>query len=350
MTKASHETIGHSGAELFERSERLLKKILVGIYDQDDAPIKYSDYTLEEIYTQTNVGDVLGMAPKDFCTSSRKGIEVRPVYDGKRGNTLGRIHDSVMLMCEKDHPEFRAYAVCLANAKLTSAWPLFGKLFSEPGGGKAIILNLQLFGTLYVINQLYYVAASDKSIDLERKGECLTNMFCLFSQDFGYRTFRPSRQFIEPRNREELEISHYLTNCQQQFVLLHEFGHIAISHQERATHPEATKVKPSLDDEMAADEWAARKLSEHRNRFYDLFVQLRSILWLFDLMHFVEVMEQGGKADQSVARKRFDSIRATADPQGEVFPSKEIYEIRQIVDLMILHWDQHYSNLRRNKT
>ncbi len=348
MTKTSNETIGHSCSELPDRSERLLKKILAEQYNQDDEAIKYGYYSLEKAYTKSKASHSLGMDQEEFLAFSRKGIKVRGVYDGKSGNTLGRIHDSVMLMCEKDHPEFRAYAVCLANAKLASGESLFGKLFSEPGGGKAIILNLQLFGTLYVINQLYYVAANDKSIDLGR--EYLTNMFCLFSQDFGYQTFRPSLQFIEPRNRQELEISHYLGNCQQQFVLLHEFGHIAISHQEQATHSEAYEHKPSVDDEMAADEWAARKLLEHRNRFYDLFVQLRSILWLFDLMHFVEVMEHGKKANQLVARKRFDSIRTAADPQGEVFPLKEIYEVRQIVDLMILHWDQHYSNLRRDET
>lgn len=77
--------------------------------------------------------------------------------------------------------------------------------------------------------------------------------------------------------------------------MLHEFGHIATSCQKEKSKSEVFTHKASFNDELKADEWAAKKLADHGKKFYHPFVQLRAILWLFDLMHFVEVIEQRKK-------------------------------------------------------
>jgi hypothetical protein len=325
-------------SELSRRSERLLKETLLNVYKQDLDNFQMSRHTLETLFSKYRTGfEALNMNREALVSRFAEGIVMRPICSGKHANVLGRIHESVMLMCENDHPEFSAYAVCMA--RVVRDEPMVSQVHSAPDGGRVILLSFDLFNTLYTINQLYYMAGTSNSASRERIPEYLTNMFCIYSQSFGQRTLTPSLPFVEPRDKCDLEVSHYLANCQQQFVLLHEFGHIAASNGQK---------EPSLSDEFVADEWAAKKIRTHRNRFYDAFVQMRSILWLFELMHFSEVIEKKRSGDALTARRRFDSLRPVADPKREVLPDKEVLEVRMIVDGMAVNWASHYSSLKGN--
>jgi hypothetical protein len=103
-----------------------------------------------------------------------------------------------------------------------------------------------------------------------------------------------------------------------------------------------TYKEPSFDDELIADEWAARKIIEHGEEYYSPF-HIKSILWLFELMHFSEVVEQRRDNEQLTARRRFNSVRKVIDPREEMLPLSEIEAIRGTVNLTISNWNLLYS-------
>lgn len=118
--------------------------------------MKFGDYTLRQLFSEIKTSlDHLG------ANQNLKELHYRPVYEGNNRNVLGRIHNSVMLMCENDYPEFRAYAVSLAREE-----SIFGKIYFDPNGGRAIILGFELFNSLYTINQHCYLASFDKSLTI----------------------------------------------------------------------------------------------------------------------------------------------------------------------------------------
>ena len=158
----------------------------------------------------------------DRVRKTLSAMNLRPVHPG---NTLGRIHDSVMIMCRDDHPEFAACAVCLAKAS-----GFLGRLYTNGPDGAAVVLSFAMFEALYAINRLYMVADSDNdaTADFQRLGS-LVQLCLIISHSFGHGTLSPSKYSPGYPNKEELQKTHFVANCQQQFVLLHEFGHMAVS-------------------------------------------------------------------------------------------------------------------------
>ena len=331
--------------KLRELSEQLLEKILLEIYNQDNQALSMGDYTKGLIFppNEKSFFEKLGLTRKKINTFIDEEHNLRPVYQGQSGNVLGRIHDSVMLMCHDDHPEFRAYAVCLAKQAT-----FFGRVYSETNGGVAVVLSLGLFKDLYAINHIYDLVESGKSLPDNKRIEYLVDMFCIISHSFGEGTLISTSYSPEYKDQKEVMKIHIITNCQQQYVLLHEYGHIATSYQKQQRQDGGIFVDtPSLENELAADEWAAKKISSRGEGFYPTWLQLRSLLWLFEFMHFVEVVERKKDLHELTARRRFDQIRRVIDNDGKELPLDAVRDMRQIMDDITSNWNLLYEIKRR---
>jgi hypothetical protein len=317
-------------------SESLLRDVLANVYHQDDQQMSFGEHTLGRMLPQLSRLDP-EMA-SNRVQSMLSAMSLRPVHPG---NTLGRIHDSVMIMCQDDHPEFRAYAVCLAKAS-----GFLGRLYTNSLDGVAVVLSLTMFEALYAINRLYMVADSESDVPTDQRIGSFVQLCQIISHSFGHRTLSPSKYSPHYPNKEELQKTHFVANCQQQFVLLHEFGHLAISSPLATEQEGADCEGRPLEVEFKADEWAATKIRAFSGEFYIPWLQLRSLLWLFEFMHFVEVIELHKLAANSHARQRFDRLRYIIDGSGQILPREVDFQTRSVSDDLTNHWDLVYGNFK----
>ena len=264
--------------------------------------------------------------PRGIQEMLNGGLSLTP---GK--NVLGKIHNSVMLMVANHDPRFERIPIAIAKDMR-----LRGRLFYNIDGDMAIVLSMGYFWELYVLNKITHRAFHEEPTDsLDVTWSLLRILLSHLSHFVGKQTarleslHRPDDSLY--RDKDEFLRIHFIANAQQQFVLLHEFGHVAqlLARMPDSKH-EMFEWEDDLSRDMDADVWAARHIAESGERFYIPWMQLRSIFWLFEYYHIVEKLEEDGF--ELTARPRFDAICEVVDPKRTLLAPTYIRDVRWTID------------------
>lgn len=326
-------------SKIKQASEDLLEKVLKLFYRQESQNFALGDFTFDKFFEKNDQFiNKINLSKTDVINKMSRS-SLRPVYKGQNSNVLGRVHDSVMLMCKDDHPEFMDYAVCLAKYS-----DFFGRLYSDNDGGFAIILSIGIFIDLYAVNEIYNLVQYNSELLIHKRIEYLIEMFCIISHFFGEKTLKKSNYDHHYKDKNDLMKITFITNSQQQFIMLHEYGHIATSYnRKRGKSTDIYCDNYTIDNEFIADEWAANKIKKYGEQFYIPWMQLRSLLWLFEFMYFVDLIERGKNANESLLRKRYDRIKNIIDCDGNILHNDVIYDTRETMDDIISNWKMIYK-------
>jgi hypothetical protein len=246
-------------------------------------------------------------------------------------NVLGRIHHEAFTMMETRFHHFQTIPVGLGKDP-----HLRGRLFCSACGDMAIVLSLGYFYHLYQFNEITFRAIQEAG---EKGPEAMAEwMYLLFSHLSHYigRQTTPWKHFpkqggVLSRDQNELIFTQLVTNAQQLFVLLHEFGHVVqLTEHGLAGRMRLLEWENNLERDLDADAWAAARLAKHSTEYYRPSVQMQGLFWLFEYYHVIETLER--KEESRTARRRFDQIRYLIDPQQASLPHQSLVTLRATFD------------------
>jgi hypothetical protein len=246
-------------------------------------------------------------------------------------NVLGRIHQEALAMMQDRFSYLAAIPVGLGKDPR-----LRGRLFYNGRGEMAIVLSLGYYYHLYQINEVTFRAIQEGgSGGREAMAEWMYLLFSQLSHYAGSQTapFQPfpKKSGILSSDKSEFDLAHFVSNVQQLFVLLHEFGHAAqLREHGYSNGMRLTEWQSDLERDLQADLWAATRFTEQGLEFYPLTMQMRGLFWLFEYYHLIEIME--GDAVPETARRRFDRIRNCIDPQHAGLNPQLLVSLRDIFD------------------
>jgi hypothetical protein len=296
-----------------------LQMVLSTFYGQKTDPnpgrLQVSDEIMEFAIEQYNKMPGKSRRFKKFTLDSPevkewfgKGLAMTP---GK--NVLGRIHKEALALAPQRFSYLSAIPVGLGKDPR-----LRGRLFYNADGDMAIVLSIGYYYHLYQFNEITFRALQEAgSLGLDAMEEWLYLLISQLSHYIGGQTIPlepfPSKSGILSRNQTEMDLARLMSNVQQLFVLLHEFGHAV----QLRGHGSARGARPEewhsdLTRDLDADAWAAACFAEGGMRFYAPSMQMRGLFWLFEYYHLIERLENN--LETGTARLRFDRIQECIDP------------------------------------
>ena len=258
-----------------------------------------------------------------------KGLALTP---GK--NVLGRIHQEALALTPHGFPYLAAIPVGLGKDPR-----LRGRLFYNGRGDMAIVLSIGYYYHLYEFNEITFRAIEEGgSGGQEAMAEWLYLLFSQLSHFVGRQTVPlepfPEKSGILSRDRTEMDLTKLVSNVQQLFVLLHEFGHaVQLRGHGSASGGQPKEWQSDLARDLDADAWAADRFAESGMKFYAPSMQMRGLFWLFEYYHLIERLENS--LEPGTARMRFDRIRDCIDPQRTSLNPQLLIVLRQTFDNLL---------------
>lgn len=338
--KKPEPTVSAETESVPEKTETFLESILRTQYGQlhDTQPLSldWSKDTVRhtaEQWKRLPRGKSGPSLPPEYLESFEGGHRQSLTPDK---NVLYRIHDSVMLMVTDRYPQFKEIPVAIAKDPM-----LRGRLFYNAQGDAAIVFSMGYFSELYTFNKITNRALHNPAIDsLDEVWSLLRILLGYISHFVGKQTVQllslQQDHDLPYEDTDEFWQIHFITNAQQQFVLLHEFGHAAqLLRHEAGTKHKATEWESDLARDTDADAWAAQYIAEKGDDFYIPWMQLRSIFWLFEYYNVIEAFEEKKRGHEFTARPRFDRICEIIDPGHTLVSQQYIKDVRWTFDYFL---------------
>jgi hypothetical protein len=338
-------TVSNKTESVPKKSETFLESLLRTQYGQlhDTQPLSldWSKDTVKhtaEQWQRLPKGESGPSPPAEYWESFKeRGSHRQSLTPDK--NVLYRIHDSVMLMVMDCYPQFKEIPVAIAKDPM-----LRGRLFYNAQGDMAIIFSMGYFSELYTFNKITHRALHNPTIDsLDTIWSLLLILLGYISHFIGKQTaqLKSLRQDddLPYKDTDEFWRIHLITNAQQQFVLLHEFGHAAQLLRHEVARHQVVEWESDLARDIDADAWAAHYIAEKGDDFYIPWMQLRSIFWLFEYYNMIEVFEGKKRGHEFTARPRFDKIYEIIDPRHTLLSLEYIKDVRWTFDYFLANLD-----------
>lgn len=276
-------------------------------------------------------GAIAGDARSVGETISRLGPELslRPQWAEAGSNVLGRIWDSVKLMVQDRYPDLADSAVGIAKSLGLSANAHVGD-----AGEAAIVLEFGLFDKLYHLNNLLNLAKTGEQRDWSVEELGMNLIAALTSSPVDPRRAKtvPSTSY---RSEDEFWRAHLITNSQQQFVILHELGHIVQFRSAARERERRDARRRSLEAELKADRFAIDLIVEKGDDFYIPWMQHRSIFWLTEYWHVMAMAMQPAVGSYEDARIRWDAMQRILESSGIEVKEQMVKDLRMFMDLML---------------
>jgi Zn-dependent peptidase ImmA (M78 family) len=290
------------------------------------------------------LSELLSLSITDETKARLARLSMRPQYAENRNNTLGRIWDSVVLMMQDRWPELKDVAIGIKKDNR-----LYSNVYRSPEGYLAIVINLGLFNNLYTLNAcMDTIVCGEDSVD--RRSDRIVTAISALKTALEDIALRKKSLNIDAndlyRSEESLLRSHLTGNAQQQFVILHELGHVAewlgiARHTKKQTYQD----EQPIDAEHRADIWAIQLIVEKGGMFHVPWMQYRSIFWLFEYWHIVSELQRkllyehadANGYPYSFARKRWDVIYEELERADACIQQMYMTETRSVVDEKVLN-------------
>jgi hypothetical protein len=301
--------------------------------DPEPGRLRFSDEMMEFALEQYNKMPGRPKGAKKYTLDSPevkewfgKGLALTP---GK--NVLGRIHQEALALAPERFPYLAAIPVGLGKDPR-----LRGRLFYNARGDMAIVLSIGYYYHLYQFNEITFRALQEAgSGGQEAMAEWLYLLFSQLSHFVGRQTVPlepfPEKSGILSRDQTEMHLAGLVSNVQQLFVLLHEFGHaVQLSGHASASETRPEEWQSDLARDLDADAWAATCFAERGMQFYTPSMQMRGLFRLFEYYHLIERLENS--LEPGTARVRFDRIRECIDPHQASLNPQLLVALRQTFD------------------
>lgn len=347
LRTTDHKTKHKLSKQSEDSNEKFLQEVLEKYHGQsEDASTDifvFSDYSImnakmafkESITTWKEgpgIKPLSGRGSLDDTFIPEK-MPLRPRYGSEDSNVLGRIWDSVILMTRERYPEFKKIAVGIAKSN-----GLYCTTYRNETGNIAIVLHFGLFTAIYSLNHLFDLIlhfneshGRDFNFLIDNFVECLKNI--------DTSSFLDSASY---KSEEEFWRSHFISNCQQQFVILHELGHIVEWTTEKRTCYRRRKMENhkksklyNTNSETKADMYALKCIIEKGGDFNEPWVQYRSIFWLFEYWHMLEKRAKVKDSVYNSARERWDNLYKELKKCRADLSSLHMNETRKFVDRLL---------------
>jgi len=309
-------------------NERFLDSVLRLLY-----PFKQTEQTDHILISECDVSraaDHLAALDKNKARTVKRmpaALYLRPVFNADHCNVLGSVWDTVKKMLGTNYPYMTRVAVGVLPQNELSASAHVG-----PGGESAIVLRLGLFQQLYQLNQLvlhllgYLDTARFPQPLLIKKLHAL-----LLSQESQF-TDNPNVEDWSYKSDRELETVDVVSRVQQEFVILHELGHIQDWHAKCSDTEPVGYCRRAEESEWFADAWAVDLLIREGSRFHQPNAALLWIFWLFEYWHAISIALG---TDATLIRARWDRIYGVLVRHGFRW-SVNIAETRDLFDHILV--------------
>jgi len=256
---------------------------------------------------------------------------LRPVYTQEYRNVLGTVWESAKKILGDEYAHLAAAAIgILPRDELTASAHL------GPEGEMAVIVRRGFFQHLYTLNQLllYILFGSERP---ERNRSDLVVLFrhkITNSNKDAEALFR--KVDWDCQTEKEYWSVHAISNIQQEFVLLHELGHLQAWLQ--GSPDDLASVEEAED--YHADSWAMNLVLRRGTGLHHLDVYLNALLYLFEYWHSAAVIVQGQAGS---ARERWNKLHALSRQHGISLRDKEITAVRGLVDQVLREKEEEYE-------
>jgi hypothetical protein len=289
--------------------------------DLSNIKTKYSTPIIEYLTVELSKVLYSMQNEKDFTLGLNK----------QSNKTLHRVWDSICIMLIEEWADIDSVDVIIVK-KLG----LMSQVFYEEHGVGVIVLYFDLFSILYELN-----ADIEKILFHKNDADSLKAWIRHF-MDMCSKITSNNEESIKERqislNGEDILRSHFLGTSQQQFIILHELGHLA-SWKNMIAQPK--KMKASIMDynkaEMQADLWACQHIIEKGADFNVPSVQFLSIFLLFEYWNAFLKLKKLSYSGLITPRERWDNLyKFLKKNKKDTFSKQFIANTRNFFDTIIV--------------